>query len=682
MADRRARAAGRATRTPALPPLRPATRVSLTVATIAALASVLISLSFRFTDFDLWEHVAIGRAIWTLRQVPHQQLWTWPTYGAPDVNVEWGYQALLWPLWHVAGLAGVQGWNWLAAIAAFALVWTTARRMGARGHLPLLLIALAALTYRQRSVGRPETLAALLLAGEIAILEARRRGGRPPVWAIPALMLVWINCHITWVLGLAVLIVYLAAGRRPSGSGRQIAPRPTGGLLILAASLAVLLVNPFGLQAITEPFRYAFSHRQEPLFRGIGELMPLDWRFNLRNGLPALMILWPLLVAWRAARRRLDVVEVLLCVLITVLTLLARRLVGMWVLVATPFLARDLDEWARTRRWPQWLASPGRRATALLGLGALLSIPEWTRPGFPLGLGVDPTTVPVAACDVMDRLGIRGRGFNPYELGSYLLWRFWPERQRLPFMDIRQAGTPEIRSAYLAALGSAPGWQRLDAQFRFDYVLLRRLHVEGDHLLEVLDADSSWAMVFTDDAAALYVRRAGPWQAAADSLGYRLVSGSSAKLGESWALAMRDSVVRGRFSDELRRMARESPQSSTAQGLLATVSLFEGRMEESRRYLLDAHRIDPHLPRYHERLGGVLLGLGRPQEAVLELETARREKEGVGYDYLLGVAYLQLGDRARARAAFVRAQASPSAAAAASDSIATIDRWLREHGGR
>jgi len=61
------------------------------------------------------------------------------------------------------------------------------------------------------------------------------------------------------------------------------------------------------------------------------------------------------------------------------------------------------------------------------------------------------------AGDFIARNGIRGRFFNHFELGGYLLWRFWPERDRLPFMDVHQAGTRRERSAYTQALVSPAG---------------------------------------------------------------------------------------------------------------------------------------------------------------------------------------------------------------------------------
>ena len=85
------RAAPAPARVPALPLTHPAT---LAVALVAA-ACVLISVSTWIYDTDFWQHLLVGRVIWETHAVPTRQLWTWPTYGTPDVNASWGFRALI-----------------------------------------------------------------------------------------------------------------------------------------------------------------------------------------------------------------------------------------------------------------------------------------------------------------------------------------------------------------------------------------------------------------------------------------------------------------------------------------------------------------------------------------------------------------------------------------------------------
>ena len=111
---------------------------SLVVAAVCALAAV----TTRIYDPDLWQHLLVGKVIWQTHAIPHTQLWTWPTHGAPDVLPSWLFRVLLWPFWNIGGLWGLYAWRWLTTFVAFGLAYLTARRMGATGVGPLLMICL------------------------------------------------------------------------------------------------------------------------------------------------------------------------------------------------------------------------------------------------------------------------------------------------------------------------------------------------------------------------------------------------------------------------------------------------------------------------------------------------------------------------------------------------------------
>jgi tetratricopeptide (TPR) repeat protein len=372
------------------------------------------------------------------------------------------------------------------------------------------------------------------------------------------------------------------------------------------------------------------------------------------------------LLVWRARRRGWDRIEVLCLLFFAGTGLAVQKFIGNLAVGAAPFLARDLDEWIRARRWPRWSAAPWTRAALAAGACVAISLPELTRGEPGPGVGIDWSNYPVAACDFMRAEGVRGRGFNHFRLGGYLLWKFWPERERLPFMDIHQAGTPEIRREYLDALLSWPGWGTLDHRFQFDYALLGRPQTPGDHLPDALDADSSWALVFVDDAAALYVKRARPLAAVAGRNAYRVLGAGEERLTRVATAAASDSTVRAAAEAELRRQIAASPACALSHSFLANLLVSEQHYDEARDEIRRALAISPSTPEAHLRLGTILLARGQPLEAIAEL---RRER-GLGrpsakLELALGLAYQQTGDPARARSAFRRVLArDPSNAAA------------------
>ena len=677
----------------AVPPLPLRHPATVAVALVAA-GCILVSVSAWIYDTDFWHHLLVGRVIWQTHEIPIRQLWTWPTYGTVDANNAWLFRALVWPLWSAGEVWGLFVWRWASTLAVFAVLWAAARRMGAKGLTPLIVLAACALVYRQRSQVRPETLVAVLMALQIWVLERRRhaRDLAPPASPSagtasphdPAFLLipiawVWANTHPSYYMGFIMIGFHLLDDLRAAGRGRGAAAAAVRAgsrrlFAIALAGFAISFANPWGWRPLWQPFEFFFTLRHEPIYQGIGELQRLDWRNNDRNGLAVLLVLWPLLAAWRWRRAGIDLVEILSLVFFTTLMLNTQRFSGAWSVVAAPYLARDLDAWIASRRWPAWTRPAWRRAALAAAACVAIGVPDWLRVEYPLGVRLDMARYPVRACDFMAAHGVRGRGFNDFQ-GGYQAWRFWPDRERLPFMT----GTPEAatkidRNLLSLAQRSRGAWEQLDARHHFDYVLISRFHSGWGRLLDYLDADSTWALVFADDAAALYLRRGGPLDSVAARYAYRWLPGGTERLGPLGQAALADTALRAAVEVELSRQTRESPYNSQAYSLLARAAYVQGRLAEARRYTEAALGAEPLMPGEHERLGMIALAEHRPREGLAEFRRERRlVTSGAGLDLRFGQAYAALGDTRRARVHLLRALDRDPADAEARAALAGLE---------
>jgi tetratricopeptide (TPR) repeat protein len=416
-------------------------------------------------------------------------------------------------------------------------------------------------------------------------------------------------------------------------------------------AVAISFVNPFGWRALWQPFDFFLHHRNEAIFRSIGEMGPIDWSAQWR-GLAVLFAAWPALVLIRIMRGRRDFVEALLCLMFSSVALGAQRFVGLYALVATPYVSRDLEEWGAALRPMRAAQRAALAAAACVAIG--LSV--WLRPELPNGVGFLWNQYPVAACDFMEAHGVRGRGFNEFGFAGYPLYRFWPDRTRLPFMDIHQSGTPRARELCAAAQEHDEAWRELDRTYAFDYALLARTDYEHNRPLDVLDADSTWALVFLDDVMALYVRRAGPLAEVARTFGYRLLPAGAAKLVPLGEACTRDSSLRAQTVAELQREVAGSPYHAHAMIVLANIALFEGRSDTARDLLQGSIAVDPNRAGVHQSLATIALQQGRPRDALREVGLERRLVGGdPALDVLAGQAWWALGHAERARDAFRRA---------------------------
>ncbi|MEO5989610.1 MAG: hypothetical protein ABIU54_05080 [Candidatus Eisenbacteria bacterium] len=587
----------------------PVTGRALAVMAAVAALCIVASVTYPIYDPDLWQHLTVGQKIWESHSIPHTQLWSWPTYGAPDVLPSWLYRALLYPFWAVGGVHGLFLWRWLTALGVAAFGYFTARRMGARGLAPFVALVWCAFLFRMRSQARPETLVVLLMAAQLWVLEGQRAAaseGRPHrgIWWLVPIALLWANTHISYYLGLVLTGTYAVEGLI-SARGGERAARPLELFKVFLASVAVSFANPFGWRALWQPFEYFLYWRHEPIYSTIGELKPVVWKVHMRDGFPVWIALIVGLALARVVGRRGDRVQWVVYVLFLGLALPSQRFVGFLAVAVAPFFARDLAEWCRTWRLPGVLRPAATRTFVTSACLVAAITPELTTRPLNLGYGFLWSMYPVGACDWIEQHGVRGRCASVYEQAGYLLWRFHPDRTRLPFMDIHQSGTREDRLLYAYAWNDSNAWRQLDRKYRFDYVVARRVprdDIKTLDILDILDADSTWRLVFLDDLSALYLRRQGPMADLAERERFRIFRAGLSERGRLGNMAYSDSVARRGIRAELARQVQESRQNSQALHMLALIDLSEGHWGDAVRKLESAQKVDPEAISVREHL--------------------------------------------------------------------------------
>lgn len=596
---------------------------------LIAMACVLVSVSDRIYDPALWQHLAVGKTIWQTKTLPTTQQWTWLAHGAPIIDSSWGFQALLWPLWSSMGVAGLYLYRWLTTLLAFGLLWMAARRMGASGLTPLFTAVLGSLLWRERAQVAPEMLAGVLLALELWILERRRSGGRDASVLLVPVAWAWSNVHLSSPLFFLVLVGYLANDlvvRKPHGFESALAPNRRRLWIVAAAALAIVFVNPFGWRGPWQPFDVFLHARDDVVYRAMLEMPAAAWLQHWKVGFPILVVAWPLLLVWRWWRKGFDLVEVWMCAWFTWIALALPAGTTFYALVMVPFVARDLDAALASVPRPSWTEAPLVRAALVGVLCVLVGLAEWSRPDRPLMIAIDEREVPVRAADFVEQNDLRGRMFNHAHQGGYLAYRFWPARDRLPFMDVPLAGTRQDRMWYSRLFSDPEAWGAVDRTYLFDIVVLDASQhpTRSDWLKDKLDADTTWTLVFLDDGGAVYLRRSGRYANLARRLEYIAIPAGEARLALLGVATERDSMLRQLARIELQRQIAQSPFNARAHSMIANLDIAQGDFVAARRQLEEALRQNPLTFAAHERLGMMAMASGRAREALAEFELEKR----------------------------------------------------------
>jgi hypothetical protein len=305
----------------------------------------------------------------------------------------------------------------------------------------------------------------------------------------------WINLHGSWIFGMVVLGLTIAAGLLGGEWGLVVArrwspPELKKLLLALAASLAALFVNPFGYTLVRYPFDFLF--RQQTNMQHVQEWQSVD--FGKGSGKLALIMIFAVLATTLFSRQKWKLDEVLLMAFALGAALVHVRFLFFAGLIVAPMLAPRLKLFPPYQReWDQPWLNAGIMAAIV---GAMIFL-------FPSAAHLQQKVdaeFPTAALQFMQQEHLNGRIFNDYPWGGYMEW-YAPELK--PLIDTRTDIFiyNGVFDDYLRVTANDHPFQILD-KYKIDYVLLSPQRP----LTYLLEHSGSWRPIYTDKVATLLER--------------------------------------------------------------------------------------------------------------------------------------------------------------------------------
>jgi hypothetical protein len=222
--------------------------------------------------------------------------------------------------------------------------------------------------------------------------------------------------------------------------------------------------------------------------------------------------------------RILDVANLAIFVGLAYLSTLARRNMSLFVLGAGPIVALGL---ATLRPWVErasasWRASWSAQRPLWTATATLVLIPamlvtgwlvatnrfyRWDGQIFEFGTGILEVSAPVHASAFAREQRLPPPLFNDMTSGGYLTWDR-PVDERV-YIDGRLEVYDAFFARYLTLMAQPAQWQLEAERVGFQTVIL--LHTWSAHrpVLSLLLRDPRWATVYFDEAAIVFLRRAG-----------------------------------------------------------------------------------------------------------------------------------------------------------------------------
>jgi hypothetical protein len=491
----------------------------LWLASLLALIWLFISI-LPLPPNDLWWHMAAGRASLAEGALIDTNRWSYTLPAdTPFFYQSWLSELALYGLWRLGDVPLLTLARTLVIVLSYGLLGWHALRRTAQGRAVAAALLLVVLAGWDNWTLRPQTLALLPAAAFVALL-GEYQGGRAGVrWlaALPALMLVWVNTHGSFVLGVGLLgLALLGALLDALPRGAPEAAEARGRLLPLAAALLAtglaVLANPRGPGIVG----YVSGLTSNPAVqKWILEWQPPRSTFNMLDPgfwFYVLLLLIALLMA--RAPRRPSTTDLLWYAGTAWLAIGAVRNVMWFGLVMLPLLS-DLIAQRMRARPPVRL--PGAFAACfglLIGAGMVATLP-WLTPARYLGPGgaklfaeagphglLLSSTTPVGAGEWLAEHPTPGRFWTDMSYASYTTWRL-PERQIFTDMRIELFPEPVWLDYFDISAGGERSLALLD-KWEITHLLISRTWQK--ELSARLAATPGWCLRYQDERSQVFER--------------------------------------------------------------------------------------------------------------------------------------------------------------------------------
>jgi hypothetical protein len=462
-------------------------------------------------DGDSGYHIRTGDVILDNQSIPSHDIYSYHTPVLEWTAHEWLAEVIMAAIHRAFGLTGVV---LFFAVLLAVIHWLLFRLLQSQSNdiiLCALITLLATATSSSHWLARPHVFSLALTLIWYHLLNRFQYRDQRTLFYLPILMLLWVNLHGGFIMGLLLLGIYLLGNIfyvifGPPTESTASKNKAKLIFLCIIATVLVTLFNPVGYKILLFPFRVT-SNRF--LMDRVAEFLSP----NFHEVLPFKYMLIATMVALALARSTLNVIEVGLLALLSYMALYSVRHVSLFAIIAAPILLRTGENIVNqlSVRWSQVYR---QRNTKLNAIDAKLNGHLWPSLAFLLIGGLCLTgnlrynfndkVFPVAAVHFLQREKISGNMFNDDEFGDYMIFAAWPKYR--VFMDGRSDMYGEkYGNPYLKAAHAFPGWKDVLTQFNIDWVIFGT----ESALTAALSEQSDWQPIYSDTIATVFVRKNG-----------------------------------------------------------------------------------------------------------------------------------------------------------------------------
>ncbi len=440
---------------------------------------------------------------------------------------EWLYDLLVAGIHHWTGLNGVVFLTAVVVAATFALTLRVAMARGANLPLTIVLLALSVGASAIHLFARPHVFSWLFAVIWFAALdrfEAASSLAKNRWFALPVLMLLWVNLHGGFLTGFVLLGIYLASGVVEFSCGYKrslLVPRLMSLADITLLSLLATFLNPYGYKLHVHVYQYLTNRF---LMNHIEEFRSPDFHGVAPQCFVVLLIL--AMVALAASREKPRVSQVLVIIFAAASGLYSARNLPVSSLLLTltvaPLLSRALVD-AKSipqlsgglrsllSRGDSFATRMGQMESSLRGhlwplLGTVFGLLICLHAGKlgssqVMGAHFPEKRFPIQAVDQLAHSGNHDPVFCPDYWGGYLIYRLFPDT-KVVVDDRHDLYGEQFLRQYLKVVQVDSGWAQVLDEWKVRVILVPA----GSALANVLRESPQWREIHRDNVGAVFER--------------------------------------------------------------------------------------------------------------------------------------------------------------------------------
>ena len=469
-------------------------------------ASLFLFQQINLHSADIGRHLKNGELILDGQfDLLYQNTYSYTNSDFPVVTHHWLAGVIFFVIFQMVGWSGlICFYAVLHGLAVVALVLSAPDRLQSwlRLAVSFMVIPLFAIRFELR----PEGFSYLFFSIFISLMELYRSRIISYRWlfGLIPLMMIWVNTHIFFVLGLGVVMVYLI------DEWIQNRNIPSWNWILLFGLILACLVNPFGVYGalapllIFENFGYELVENQTVFFLferfGGGQYVHFGLLVVCFVGLLVLS-LWKRYVGS-------GIVFFSMCLALLLVGGYVARMMSLFALVSIVGFGLLINQMSELYRWKKnhlFVFCIGIIGV-FIGLGLLLS-PMYISPfRRTFGLGLLPQTL--SAGDFVITNHLEGPLFNNYDNGGYWIYNLFPE---IPvFVDNRPEAYPNefFSDEYIPMQDDSAVWDVMMHRYQFNLIAFywHDFTPWGQNFITRIVKDEHWIPVYVDQYEVILVR--------------------------------------------------------------------------------------------------------------------------------------------------------------------------------